>query len=192
MGSWTFNAEGQYVSPWCYTRGTPNNTFISEHVTHFGPREMTYIASLGGPDSAAATVNASYGVPGKWNAKVSYDFVAHGENYVEKFLQLKSSNNDIGYDGYYYFPDCGSYQDSGNTDSPYADVYDAARVARTMGLSGTVECSHKLTLSGEYVFNKWITIQGAASYKFMLNAGNVQDKFLHGIEGRACLILNLL
>lgn len=193
MGSWTFNAEGQYVSPWCYTRGTPNNTFISEHVTHFGPREMTYIASLGGPDSAAATVNASYGVPGKWNAKVSYDFVAHGENYVEKFLQLKDElDSSKGYDGYYYFPDCGSYQDSGNTDSPYADVYDAARVARNMGLSGTVECSHKLTLSGEYVFNKWITIQGAASYKFMLNAGNVQDKFLHGIEGRACLTLNLL
>lgn len=198
-GSWIFNAEGQYVSPWCYTRGTPGNTFVSDHITHFGDQKRTFIASLGGPDSASATVNASYEVPGKWNAKLSYDFVAHGENYIEKMIQQYYEAPDPsdpsatkGYDGYYYYPDSRSYQDEGNPNSPYADIHDAAKVARDMSLTGTVECSHKLTLSGEYVFNKWITVQGAASYKFMFNAGNVQDKFLHGVEGMACFTLNLL
>ena len=191
-GSWVFNAEGQYVSPWCYTRYTPESTFISNHVNHFGENDKTFVASLGGPDSAAATVNASYEVPGKWKAKLSYDFVAHGENYIERLLQYRDANPENGIDGYYYYPSSGFYRDQGNTDSPYEDIHDAVRVARDMSLSGTVEYSHKISLSGEYIFNKWLTVQGAASYKFMLNAGNVQDKFLHGIEGRACLTLNLL
>ncbi|MBP5451870.1 MAG: hypothetical protein J6Y16_06505 [Treponema sp.] len=191
-GSWVFNAEGQYVSPWCYTRWTPESTFISNHINHFGGDDKTFVASLGGPDSAAATVNAGYEVPGKWSAKFSYDFVAHGENYIERLLELKDPDPNNGIDGYYYYPSSGYYRDQGNPDSPYEDIHDAVRVARDMSLSGIVESSHKFTLSGEYIFNKWLTVQGEASYKFMLNAGNVEDKFLHGIEGRACLTLNLL
>lgn len=185
-GIWRFGAEGQYVSPWCYMRLTPGNTFISSREDHMTAKPLIYswIGSQYGADSVCGTLRADFeNFDGRWSAGLGYTFLAHGENDLRKLLTYKDGN------GYYFYPASGGY---GTANSPYASQEDAIAKARDMGISGTPEFTHSITAEGSFSFNRVITVGGSFTYLLMINKGHELGAFDQGIDFTATARFNIL
>ena len=172
---WTFGMEGMYTTPWLYFRFDPGTSFVStrkDNLANTDENIYSWVGTPYGPDSIAACAWFGYKVLGRWSVEGEYRFLAHGENSTSLFSTGRDPDNG----NYIYYPGTEYYGEG----SLYADRDDAISVARSYGLTGTVEYTNRIQVSGSYRFSPHFTAKAMAAYILMFNTAHVEGRTEHG------------
>lgn len=209
-GGWYYyNIEGIYTHPWLYVKDGPAWSLYKSNNVGYA---MSWIGSPLGPDALGGITSVEYKQTDKWSAKLSYKFVAHGENTFDMF----SKHNYLDPDGKEDEKKEDPYKDLSDEDYlkklneektsgllPEGDVAtyfpavrrkkgitkaykltdeEAAEIARDWWLSGCKQFTNVITLEGSYKFNKYFKLEGKAAYEFIFNNQNKNGNFANGVE----------
>lgn len=183
-GFWEFGAQGLYTSPYCYVRYEPETSFVStksSHASGFDTPVYTWIGSQYGPDSANVHIYFGYESFGKWKVCGFYNFLAHGENEALELFKWMARGVDVygtEHEGAYtYYP--ASWLGEEENGYRFKDYDECVRVARDMGLSGTVEYTHTVGVDAFYHINTMMSIYAGGAWRFICNAYHKKDDFVH-------------
>lgn len=175
LGKWTFGLEGVYTSPYLYVKQGKDWSLISYRTNMLRSKYTniySWIGSPFGPDCLAAEAKVSYNKKEQWGFDLSYLFVAHGENSFAMF-DSEYTNNDGTW--WAYYPSVlrllGILSDE-----------EARDMARDMWLTGTIQYTNQVTVSGFWQINKHFKIDASIVYSVILNAYNQQNNFQQGVQ----------
>lgn len=179
-GFWRFFMEGIYTTPFLYVKQQKESTLFAEKDGSY-----SWIGTPFGPDCIAISTKAEYTRPSRWNVSLQYNFIAHGTNSFDLFSEKNKGTDENGDEFYYYsyypqvkyrlheyFPD---YEGGATLD-------EAESIARTYALSGTVQFSNVLVLSGKFNVSKRFTLFSSISGLFIFNTKNKTNNFASGTE----------
>ena len=137
-GYLTTSLEGVYTTPFCYLKQTKAASLArvrEEDADSYGLGKIaSWIGSPFGPDAIGGQLSAEYDCPMKFNAGLSYLFVAHGSNSFGLFDKKKTING-VEYESYY--PQAMYLQ---------GDDPEKTRAMRTLALTETVQYTNRISL----------------------------------------------
>ena len=173
-GYLTTSLEGVYTTPFCYLKQTKAASLArvrEEDADSYGLGKIaSWIGSPFGPDAIGGQLSAEYDCPMKFNAGLSYLFVAHGSNSFGLFDKKKTING-VEYESYY--PQAMYLQ---------GEDPEKTRAMRTLALTETVQYTNRISLSGKYYFMKNLSAEAMAAYTFIFNNKGQDGVFAHGLE----------
>lgn len=179
-GWWKGTVEGVYTTPFCYLKQGADWSLYSQR---FDMQSKTsspicsWIGSPFGPDALGLSAKVEYTKLSKWNAGLAYLFLAHGTNSFGIF------NNTITIDGETYY----AYYPSVLRKMGLISDEDANDIARTYRLTGTVQFTNQVNLSGSYNFTDNFSLDAGLLYSFIFNNKNKSGNFAQGIEASFAL-----
>ena len=170
------NFETVYTTPFCYLKQTSDASLVRVRTYDNYPsdglgKNSSWIGTQFGPDAFALNFSVGYEELLKWNVELNYLFVAHGTNSL-KLFDKKVTIDGVEYEAYY--PSAMYLQ------GEYPEVTTAMR---TYKLTGTIQYTNRIGISGEYYFRDNISVAGAFKYSFIFNHRAVPDQFAQGVEG---------
>lgn len=173
-GYLTTSLEGVYTTPFCYLKQTKAASLArvrEEDADSYGLGKIaSWIGSPFGPDAIGGQLSAEYDCPMKFNAGLSYLFVAHGSNSFGLFDKKKTING-VEYESYY--PQAMYLQ---------GEDPEKTRAMRTLALTETVQYTNRISLSSKYYFMKNLSAEAMAAYTFIFNNKGQDGVFAHGLE----------
>ncbi len=169
--------EGIYTTPYMYLKQTKEASLVrirENDVNSYGLGLISsWIGSPFGPDAAGGEISFGFKKPLKFNADLSYLFLAHGTNSFGLF-----DKKDV-IKGYYsYYPSALYLQEKelGN------NVAAKTTQARSYALTNEVSYTNRIQLSAEFYFLKNLSIQGSGAYTFIFNHKGKAGEFAHSAE----------
>ncbi|MCR4939215.1 MAG: hypothetical protein K5930_03785 [Treponemataceae bacterium] len=188
-GKWKLNLEGLYTTPFMYIKQDPRWSMLRQRYDRIWSVRTgedtidSWIGSPFGPDCIAAAVRFAYDKSGKWSCGLEYLMKMKGEidfdTLQEPKVQGHRVSDDEDYSGKYfcnYYPSVRYYYT--NTGS----LQENEALARAHLPTGIIETTHRLSLTGSYIFNNGIKVTGKTSYVFVLNRDHISGNLQHGVE----------
>ncbi len=174
-GFWIASLEGVYVYPFCYMKTGEEWSLVYKRYDMQHNVSLPIYSWIGtpfGPDSIAAQARFGFTTFSKGSLVLEYLFVAHGENSFGLFSQkLDKEGNE------YY-----SYYPSAKYSQGVYSGEEAAKVARSHALSGTVSFTNAITLRQNYDFNDRFSLDSRITYKAVYNNKNRAGEIARGLE----------
>ena len=170
------NFESVYTTPFCYLKQTSDASLVrvrnNMNYPSFGlGQNSSWIGSQFGPDAFALNLSFGYEEMQKWKCELNYLFVAHGTNSLALF-DKKVTIDGVEYEAYY-------------PSSMYLQGTDPeiTKAMRTYKLTGIIQYTNRIGLSGEYHFLDNLSVSGQFLYSFIFNHRAVENQFAQGVEG---------
>lgn len=165
-GFFHLNMEAVYTTPFAYIKQEPCYSLyrVRDDMQDSG-NIVSWIGSPFGPDAIAGKLRFSYERIRKWEAAFDALFVAHGQNSFGMFWKKSGDKAD-------YYPS----ERKGLTHEQKKEI------ARNHWLTGTVQYTTQLQVSGKYSLNEHFEFTGSCIYTFIFNNKNISGNFAHGVE----------
>ena len=173
-GYLTTTLEGVYTTPFCYLKPTQAASLVrvrdASDAPYVSGAVSSWIGTPFGADALGGQLSAEYEIPAKLKAGMSYLFMAHGKNSFGLFNK-KNEINGVEYDSFY-------------PSAMYLQRVPAEQTTamRTNNLTGPVQYTNRIELSGEYYFLRNLTAQAMGAYTFVFNNKGQDGVFAHGLE----------
>lgn len=188
-GKWKLNVEGVYTTPFMYIKQDPRWSMLRQRYdriwsTRTGNDTIdSWLGTPFGPDCIAADIRFTYDKCGEYSCGIEYLMKMKGEIDFDTLKEPKVQGNrfsaDKDYSGKYYsnyYPSVRYYY------TGTGSLEESEALARAHLPTGIIETTHKVSLTGSYIFNKGIKVTGKTSYVFVLNSGHESGNFQHGAE----------
>ena len=180
-GMYKYVLEGIYTNPYLYIKHDPAwsmyNGTTSLGKSAEGP-VGSWIGTPFGPDSLGGQLSAEYKYLDKWNIAAKYLFMAHGEVGFGIFNSKKIKKDGQEYYDYYPASKYRLHKDEWSDEQ----VAENERHARSWALTGVVQYTNRIGLSGSYRFNEHFKLEGQAIYNLIFNNKNKEENFQQGLE----------
>lgn len=172
-GMWFGTLEGIWTMPYLYVKASKDNTFYSDRPNMHGPSDTirSWMGSPYGPDCMGFALEFGYKMQRKWEAKIGYSLIAHGE---KSFSMLDKVNED---DKENFYPS--DKYDHATTEEEKQNAIDDAKWLLP---SGTVEFTHRIKISGSYYLNKYAQFNAQVMFVHVQNCGNKSGNSQTGVE----------
>ncbi len=190
-GFYIGNIEGIYTTPYLYVKQGSSWSFYRDSYCMQNNGSIPYNSWIGtpfGPDSLGVQVSLTYDKPGTFKINGSYLFLAHGENTFDMF------NKKVLIDGveyYAYYPSVRYKMGVYKNENPTADFSDESvilsaeeseKIARSHNLSGVIQYTNQIKLSGTYIVNPHLKFDAQAIYNLVINNQHIKNKIAYGFE----------
>ena len=180
-GMFKYVLEGIYTNPYLYVKHDPAWSMYRGvklmNRSAEGPF-CTWIGTPFGPDAFGGQLSVEYKQLDKWQAGVGYLFMAHGQNSFGMFNSSKIEKKERYF--YDYYP--ASYYRLHKDDVSEEQLAANEEKARSWNLTGTVQYTNRLTLSGSWKINEHFKLEGQAIYNLIFNNHNKNGNHQQGIE----------
>lgn len=180
-GMYKYVLEGIYTNPYLYVKHDPAwsmyNGSTSLGKSAEGP-VGSWIGTPFGPDAMGGQFSAEYKYLDKWNVAFKYLFMAHGEIGFGLFNSEKIERNGQNFYDYYPAAKYRIHKDEW-TDEQIAEN---EKEARSWALSGVVQYTNRITLSGSWQINNHFKVEGQTIYSFIFNNHSKKNNFQQGLE----------
>lgn len=181
-GLFKYVLEGIYTNPYLYVKHDPAwSLYRGSEIMNRGAEGPvgSWIGSPFGPDAFGGQLSVEYKQLDRWQAGVSYLFMAHGQNSFGMFNSEKVKTGD-GREFYDYYP--ASYYRLHKDDASEEQLAANEEKARSWKLTGTIQYTNRLTLNGCWKINEHFKLQGQVAYNFVFNNHNKNGNHQQGIE----------
>ena len=178
-GKWKLNAEGVYTTPFMYIKQDPRWSLARQRYDRFISETIdSWIGTPFGPDCIAADIKLTYEMGDKWDCGFEYLMKMKGEMdfSVLEAPQVEGQGQYAGKTFCNYYPSVRYYY------TATGSLEEMERLARSHWLTGIIETTHRVSLTGSYMFGNGIKLSGKTSYVFVLNRNHISGNFQHGIE----------
>ncbi len=177
-GHFHFNLEGYYAQPYLYINSSPNWSFVrTSSESSSGSKDFyEWIGTRYGPDTVAASFDASYSVPKKWSAGFKYLFLARGElsdpgifkkvGWGPRILNI----DDAALKSWVYPYTGDNKHGSLNDDQKYRNGRNFAAP------SGIPEYVNVISFYASYCLKDWLEFVGRPALAVILNSGHESGK----------------
>lgn len=179
--------EGIYTAPFLYVQSGAAWSLYSRHFYMYegGKKPIsTWLGSPFGPDAAGAKARIRYSKSQKWQAEISYLFLAHGSNSFSLFRSKGKAQKgsfagkDDEFDA--YFP-------STLNKLGYLSDEEAKKLARTLNLTPTVSYTNEISIDGFYYVTPKLKIHAHFLFAAVFNNKNIAGNTQFGAEMAAGL-----
>lgn len=166
--------EFVYTSPYLYIKQGADWSLYREgqDINSSEYKVYSWIGSPFGPDCFAFQAKTELNSFERMKFSFSYLFCMHGEN---SFAMLHQKAESEKKEYYAYYPSVLKLLG-------LISQEEAENIARNMWLSGTISCTNRFTVQGEYRFFEKLSAFVSASYSFIYNNRNIKNNFAYGFE----------
>ena len=173
--------EGIYTNPYLYVKHDPAWSMYNGSTSLGKSAEGavgSWIGTPFGPDAMGGQFSAEYKYLDKWNVAFKYLFMAHGEIGFGLFNSEKIERNGQNFYDYYPAAKYRIHKDEWTAEQ----IAENEKEARSWALSGVVQYTNRITLSGSWQINNHFKVEGQTIYSFIFNNHSKKNNFQQGLE----------